>query len=123
MKTATLAALILAAASVPARAQVDLSGEWAARFHEDQLERIPGPEVGDYSGIPINDDLRLRADSWDASLLTLLEEQCIPHPATYSLRGPADLRISQDIDPVTQQVRAIIIYGTFGRATRVIWMD
>ena len=107
----------------PALAQIDLSGEWAARFHEDQLERIPGPEVGDYSGIPLNDDLRLRADTWDASLLTLLEEQCIPHPATYSLRGPADLRITNDIDPVTQQVRAIVIYGTFGRATRVIWMD
>jgi hypothetical protein len=24
----------------------DLSGEWAPRFHEDQPERIPGPEIG-----------------------------------------------------------------------------
>jgi hypothetical protein len=113
----------LAVAVSPVRAQVDLSGEWAARFHEDQHERIPGPDVGDYLGIPINDDLRLRADSWDASLLTLLERQCIPHPSTYSLRGPADLRISNEIDPVTQEIRSITIYGTFGRATRVIWMD
>jgi hypothetical protein len=103
--------------------QIDLTGQWAARYHEDQLERIPGPDVGDYLGIPINDDLRLRADSWDASLLTLLEHQCIPHPATYSMRGPAEIRISNDMDPVTQQLRAIVIYGTFGRATRTVWMD
>jgi len=104
-------------------AQADLSGNWAARYHEDQLERIPGPDVGDYLGVPINDDLRLRADTWDASLLTLLEFQCIPHPATYSLRGPAEIRISNQMDPVTQQLKAIEIYGTFGRATRTVWMD
>ena len=33
---------------------IDLSGEWAPRFHEDQPERIPGPEIGDYLGLPIN---------------------------------------------------------------------
>jgi len=41
--------------AVPAFAQLDLSGEWAPRFHEDQPERIPGPEIGDYLGLPIND--------------------------------------------------------------------
>ena len=33
-------ALVLAAA--PARAQVDFSGEWAPRYHEDGPERGPG---------------------------------------------------------------------------------
>ena len=28
----------------PAYAQVDLSGTWAPIFHEDQVERVPGPE-------------------------------------------------------------------------------
>ncbi|MBI4263679.1 MAG: hypothetical protein HY657_04845 [Acidobacteria bacterium] len=37
-------------------AQVDLAGEWANRVHEDQLERAPGPEIGDYLGLPINDE-------------------------------------------------------------------
>jgi hypothetical protein len=55
-------------------AQVDLTGEWGARYHEDQPERIPGPEIGDYLGLPINDAARLRADSWDASLLTSIAE-------------------------------------------------
>lgn len=73
--------LIATLMSAPASAQIDLSGEWAPRFHEDQPERIPGPDIGDYLGLPVNDALRLRADSWDASLLTLPEHQCKPHPA------------------------------------------
>ena len=50
-----LAALLVATLGVvPARAQVDFSGEWAPRFWEDQPERVPGPELGNYLGIPIN---------------------------------------------------------------------
>ena len=85
-------------AIVPARAQLmsnasgfDFAGEWAPRFHEDQPERIPGPEIGDYLGVPINEAARLHADSWDASILTLPEHQCKPHPSDYSPRGPAIL--------------------------------
>ncbi len=115
-----LFALILA---TPILAQVDFTGEWAPRYHEDQPERIPGPELGDYLGLPINDALRLRADSWDADIQSLPERQCIPHPSTYSFRGPANLRVSKEVDPVTQDVVSYTIYGTFGRATRVIWMD
>src|SRR6266853_3008834 len=70
---------MLLAARAPASAQVDFSGEWAPRFHEDQPERVPGPPLGDYLGLPINDAARLRADSWDASMMTLPEWQCRPH--------------------------------------------
>ena len=91
--TAVVVLGTLLVASRPASAQgpqargVDLSGEWAPRFHEDQPERIPGPEIGDYLGLPINAAARLHGDSWDASLLTLPEHQCKPHPADYSPRG------------------------------------
>ena len=102
---------------------MDFVGEWAPRFHEDQPERIPGPALGDYLGLPINDALRLRADSWDADLISMPERQCNPHPSTYSFRGPANLRVSKEADPVTQEIVSYTIYGTFGRATRVIWMD
>src|ERR1700704_1807069 len=107
-----LLALLAAIATVPVLTQVapatgaDLSGEWAPRFHEDQPERIPGPEIGDYLGLPINDSARLRGDSWDASLLTLPEHQCKPHPADYGPRGPANLRFWRDIDTATQQTLA-----------------
>ena len=52
--------LLTTLASGPAVAQVDPSGEWAPRFHEDQPERIPGPDIGDYLGLPINAAARLR---------------------------------------------------------------
>jgi cyclase len=104
-------------------AQVDLSGEWSARYHEDQEHRIPGPELGDYLGLPINDAGRLKADSWDASILSLREHQAKPHPSTYSLRGPANIRITKVFDPVTQETIGYEIFGTFGQATRTIWLD
>jgi hypothetical protein len=54
--------------------QIDLSGEWATRLHEDLNHRNDalggGPEIGDYTGLPINDAARLKADSWDASILS-----------------------------------------------------
>ena len=75
----------------PAAAQVDFSGEWAPRFHEDQPERVPGPELGDYLGLPINDAARMRADNWDAAVPTLPEWQCRPHSADYIWRGPSQL--------------------------------
>jgi glyoxylase-like metal-dependent hydrolase (beta-lactamase superfamily II) len=116
----TLMACVIA---TPAFAQVDLSGQWSGRYHEDQEHRIPGPELGDYLGLPINDAGRLKADSWDASILSLREHQAKPHPSTYSLRGPANIRITKVFDPVTQETIGYEIFGTFGQATRTIWLD
>ena len=98
MRTIIAAAAFAVTLAGPAFAQLDPSGEWAPRFHEDQPERIPGPEIGDYLGLPINDAARLRADTWDASLLTLPEHQCKPHPSDYAWRGPANLRVWKEVD-------------------------
>src|SRR3954471_5570177 len=113
--TAFVFALLVAAAAsvvVPVIAQgpppptigTDLSGEWAPRFHEDQPERIPGPDIGDYAGLPITDAARLRGEAWSASLLTLPEHQCKPHPSTYGFRGVGNLRIWNVTDDATQQL-------------------
>ena len=59
-------------------AQIDLSGDWAVRIHEDQHWRGPGAELGEYEGIPLNEAGRLRASSWNASINTLPERQCEP---------------------------------------------
>ena len=98
--------LVVLLASIPAFAQIDFSGEWAPRFYEDQPERVPGPELGDYLGLPINDAARMRADTWSASVQTLAEWQCRPHSADYIWRGPSALRISKEVDPVTRQITA-----------------
>ena len=75
--------------SVPAFSQLDPTGEWAPQFHEDQPERGPGPEIGDYTGIPITEAARVRADAWDAQRWEMVEHECEPHPADYAPRGPA----------------------------------
>jgi hypothetical protein len=123
---ASLASSVLLAfvlGSVPAFAQVDITGEWGNRFHEDQPERVPGPDIGDYLGLPINDAARMRADSWDASLLTLPEHQCKPHPSDYGMRGPAQTRIWKEVDRDTQQLIAYHTHISWQAPERTIWMD
>jgi glyoxylase-like metal-dependent hydrolase (beta-lactamase superfamily II) len=97
---------VVAFTAVPASAQIDFSGEWAPRMWEDQPERVPGPELGDYLGIPISEAARMRADTWDASIQTLPEWQCRPHSADYIWRGPSNLRISKEVDPVSREITA-----------------
>jgi len=55
---ALVVAVALTAGAAPAAAQVELSGVWQPRYHEDFPERIPGPELRDYLGLPINDAAR-----------------------------------------------------------------
>jgi hypothetical protein len=126
---AALAAIAIAS-SPPARAEGDLVGDWGnslgpgfGGFHEDNYERIEGPYPADYGGFPLSDAGRMRADAYDASLLTVPEHQCMPHPNTYSLRGPGQLHISKVTDDASLRVIAFKIQGTFRRADRTIWMD
>jgi glyoxylase-like metal-dependent hydrolase (beta-lactamase superfamily II) len=115
--------LVLFIAVVPVFAQIDLSGEWDPVFHEDQPERIPGPEIGDYLGLPITDSARMRGDSWDAEILTLPEHQCKPHPADYAPRGPANTRIWKEVDRDTQQIIAWHTHISWQAPERTIYMD
>ena len=109
--------------ALPVFGQIELSGEYAPRFHEDQPERIPGPDVGDYLGLPITDAARLRGESWDASILTLPEHQCKPHPSDYGPRGPANLRLWKEIDRETQRTIAWHTHISWQSPERTIWMD
>ena len=114
----------LVAAPALAQIQVDISGEWAARVHEDQPHRGPGAELGDYTGLPINAAGRQKASHWDASILSLPERMAQPHPAQYFMRGPGpNMRIAKRTDPVTHQLVAYTLEGPFGRDDRIIWMD
>ena len=76
--------------SAPALAQADFSGNWAPLFHEDHPERLPGPELGDYLGIPLNEAGRLRADSYDADRIS--ELACGLHDRALADR-PGPLRL------------------------------
>jgi hypothetical protein len=102
---------------------LDLSGNWAPVLHEDFPERIPGPELVNFAGLPINAGAREFALSWDASRLTVPEHQCQVHVASYIYRGPLQLRIWEERDPQSQRVIAIRQYIQNYEQNRTIWMD
>ena len=109
-------------ALLPAAAEVDLAGEWANRVHEDQPERGPGPEIGDFAGLPINAAARQRGMGWDASLLTVPEHQCGAHPANYGAMH-SNIRIWKEVEPQSQQVVAWHILHESWNRFRTVWMD
>jgi cyclase len=115
-----LCAVILVTAG-SACAQIDLGGEWAATFQED-LPHRGGVQLGDYTGLPLNESGWRKAQSWDESARSTFERQCIPHVVTYAMRGPANIRFSKIIDPVSGELTAYSLLGSYGRP-RTIWMD
>lgn len=123
VRTTLWIALTAGWVTAPLFAQVDLSGNWGTILQEDFPERIPGPELGDYLGLPVNDANRLRADSWSGSRLTMPEQQCRVHVSPYIYRGPTNLRIWEEKDPETQATLAIHNYSQTYEQNRTIWMD
>lgn len=107
----------------PVRAQMVLTGDWSPRYHEDQPDRIPGPELGDYTGLPITEGARVAADTWSASRLTIPEHQCKVHISPYIYRGPLRFRAWEEKDPRTQRVIAFKHYINTYEQERTIWMD
>jgi len=91
-------------------------------LNEDWPDRLPGPELGDYAGLPVNDAVRARADAWDASLITLPEYQCRVHPSDY-VSSFAGLRIWEERDSASQQLIAIHTHHFAWGTERTIWMD
>ena len=120
---ASILLIFLGLVSRPASAQVRLDGYWHQKFSEDQPERGPGPEIGDYTGLPINEADRHRADAWDAQKWEVVEHECDPHPADYAPRGPADLVLEPEMDPFTQGVLAWHETARFLLNKRTIWLD
>src|SRR4029453_11076913 len=90
---------VMAADVRSAWAEFELSGSWAARNHEDALERGGGPYAVDYTGIPINNEARLRALSYSANQLSLIERQCGLWPQVYLWPGPSGMQIWNENNP------------------------
>jgi len=118
MRVAVFVAVLLTAHSTAA--QIDISGSWVSSQENYRPRGNAG--IGDYTGLPLNDAGRLRADTWDASVLSQRERQAQPHPTQYyQFRSAA--RIEKMLDPVTKQVVAYNLCCEFGNADRTIWLD
>ena len=119
------AVLLLASGASTARAQeIDFSGSWVPIYHEDGPERIPGAELADYLGLPINEAARMRGDAYNPDRISAVQEyQCRQHTADYGMRGSANIRITADIDELTQRVKSFNMRNGFHDAERTIWLD
>ena len=118
MRVALFLAAVLTAHA--AAAQIDISGTWVSSQENYRPRGNAG--IGDYTGLPLNDAGRLRADTWDASILSQRERQAQPHNTQYyQFRSAA--RIEKVLDPVSKQVIAYNLCCEFGNADRTIWLD
>jgi len=108
----------------PAFAQVDLTGVWNPNIgDEDNPERLQGPSLVEFVGLPINDQARVWGLSYRSSRLSLSEHQCQVHVVEYIHRGPHDIRIWEERDPITSQLIAIHENINTYEQFRTIWMD
>ena len=116
-------ATVMLLAAWPAAAQVDLTGTWSPRYQEDFSERVPGPELGDYTGLPLTDGARRYAESWDPARITMPEEQCRVHISPYIYRGPTNIAIFDEREPGTRELIAIKHRISTFDQERTIYMD
>ncbi|MDP9112182.1 MAG: hypothetical protein M3O20_00710 [Acidobacteriota bacterium] len=108
---------------VPAFGEIDLAGNWQSREHEDWIERGPGSNPVDYTGIPANAEGRAKALSYDAGQLSMSERQCLLYVPQYVVFGPQAIRIWSEFDPLTGRLMAWKISAAVDRDAITIWMD
>jgi hypothetical protein len=101
-------------------AQAELVGTWAPRNTED-ISRDSYPV--DYLGLPLNDEGRLRALSYNEAQLAMVERQCQGWPPFYFVQGPFGLKIWSENEPVKGTTISFTIGAWEDRAPIVIWMD
>jgi hypothetical protein len=119
-----LAVLFAAIAAAPAFAEIDLSGQWNAINHQEAMGRGPGPDLADYTGLPINEEARYQGLAYTAAILGMSERGCLFYSENYLLFAPHNIMIERVDDAVTGDILAWrISAGGSDRAPIVIWMD
>ena len=116
------AAMILCL-SFPALAQIDLSGSWASKNHEDALERGAGPNPDDFAGIPFNESGRAKALSYMQSQISMPERICAFYSQWHMMVGTFGIKIWNETDRLTGKTIAWVVGEWEDRAPMVIWMD
>jgi hypothetical protein len=96
-----------------AAAPNDLTGNWVSVVTEEWLWRMTTPRKGDYTSIPISDEGRRVADSWDPAS----DGSCKAYGAGGLMRIPTRLRIAWRGDD------ALTVETDAGQQTRVLRFD
>jgi len=109
-------------APLPVFAQVDLAGSWAPRLYEDYIERGPGSDLGDFTGVPMNDEARAKALLYTSNLPSTAERQCLAQAPWVMQYRPRGISIWSEEDN-DGNVIAWKLGGDYLRGTVTIWMD
>jgi hypothetical protein len=115
--------VLLTCLALPALAEIDLSGSWTSKNHEDAMERGAGPNPDDWAGLPFNASGRAKALSFSQSTISMPERICWFQTQWHIAAGPFSLRMWAQADPLTGKVVAWIVGGWETRAPMTIWMD
>ena len=114
---------ILLCIGLPALAQIDLSGSWASKNHEDALERGAGPNPGDFTGIPFNEAGRAKALSYMQSQISMPERICAFYSQWHMMVGTFGVKIWNVPDTLKGGTVAWVVGEWEDRAAMTIWMD
>ena len=108
--------------SVPAYAQIELTGSYSPILYEDYIERGPGSDLGDFTGMPMTDEGRAKALLYTSNLPSTIERQCLAQAPWVLQYRPLGMRIWSEVDK-DDKVIAWKIEGDYLRDTLTIWMD
>ena len=100
----------------------DFSGSWRPNQLVLESQTAAG-DLADFGGIPLNDAARLYALSWPASRQTVKQHQCMGYVTPYFWYAPANYRIWEERDPLTQRLTAWRFYGQITQGDRTVYMD
>jgi hypothetical protein len=108
--------------SAPAFAQFAFEGSYTIRMYEDYIERGPGSDLGDFTGMPLSDEGRAKALLYTSNQPSTLERQCLAQSPWVIQYRPLGLRVWTQTD-ANGRVIAYVMGGDYLRDNLTIWMD
>jgi hypothetical protein len=115
-------ATAFAAISVPAHAQVEITGSYQNMMFEDYIERGPGEFLGNFTGMPLSDEGRAKALLYTSNVPSMYERQCLAQSVAVFLYRPSGLNLHKELDS-DNEVIAWVLTGDYLRGELWIWMD
>jgi cyclase len=106
---------------LPPPSGIDISGAWFNLRHTTDSNATI--ELVEYVGYPLSQAGRLYALAWDASRMTVRQQQCAQYEPTFLLHGGGNYRFWEERNPDTQRLIAIKMYGQITEGHRTVWMD
>ena len=113
-------ALLRTASAQTVTTQIDLTGSWLPLSTED-VSNDTYPV--DYMALPLSDEGRVRALSYNESQLSMIDRQCEGRPVWYFVQGPFGFTLWRNTDPTKGQATSYTIGAWENRLPMTIWMD